>query len=114
MRSKQPPIVDAVLKSDVEELTRLLRERGAHPDERRRRFPVSYSSYAGGEPALWLASRKGDVAAMRVLLEHRADVGLADNVGQTPLHMAALLGRVEALRLLIEHGAPLDKLNASG
>ncbi len=115
MRSQQPPIVDAVLRGDMEELARLLGDsRGADPDERRGGFAVSYSRYAGGETALWLASRRGDVDAMRVLLEHNADVGLADNVGQTPLHMAALLGRIDALSLLIEHGAPLDAVNASG
>ena len=60
MRSKQPPIVDAVLRGDAEELTRLLGERGANPDERRTRFPVSH--YEGGETALWLAAKRGDVA----------------------------------------------------
>ena len=106
--------MDAVLRGDLEELARLLGERGADPDQRRSSFTVSYSRYAGGEPALWLASRRGDVDAMRVLLAHKADVALPDDVGQTPLHMAALLGKADALSLLVEHGAPLDAVNASG
>jgi ankyrin repeat protein len=56
-----------------------------------------------------MASRTGSVAAMRVLLDHRADVNAKEAVhGTTPLMWAAAEGHPDAVRLLIERGADVS------
>ena len=51
------------------------------------------------------ATRRGDVAAVRVLLEGGADVNAAQGDGMTALHIAAETGNLEVAELLIEAGA---------
>ncbi len=51
---------------------------------------------------------RADVAAVRALLEHGADVDARDRYGQTGLMLAAHGGRLELTRLLIDRGASLD------
>ena len=54
------------------------------------------------------ASKAGDVAALRRLLDAGQDVDATDGYSQTALMRAAHAGRVEAVGLLIAHGADLD------
>ena len=42
--------------------------------------------------------------AMRLLIDHGANVAAQDETHSTPLHLAAFWCNVEAVRLLIEHG----------
>jgi ankyrin repeat protein len=60
---------------------------------------------------LHIASRKGDVADIDVLVEHGADVNLSGDLGNTPLHQAAMTGKVESVQRLLELGAIVDVLN---
>lgn len=53
--------------------------------------------------ALLLDKRGDDV--VKLLLEKRADVAVADNFGWTPLHSAADSGHLEVVKLLLEKGA---------
>ncbi len=55
------------------------------------------------------ASRAGDVATLRRLLDVGQDVDATDGYSQTALMRAAHAGRVEAVALLIAHGADLDR-----
>ena len=55
--------------------------------------------------ALHLASRKGHIGVIRVLLDNGADADAQDNYQSTPLHMASAGGHVEAVRLLLEREA---------
>jgi ankyrin repeat protein len=50
----------------------------------------------------------------RLLLEHGADVDVAQQGGWTPLHQAAAHGRIEVLELLLARQAPLSALSADG
>ena len=50
----------------------------------------------------------GHAPLARLLLDHGADVGLAANDGQTPLHGAAAGRHIEVLRLLLSRGAVPD------
>jgi hypothetical protein len=55
--------------------------------------------------SLIAASRLGNEAVVRVLLEHGALTSATTDDGWTPLHYAAFKGREAVVRLLIEHGA---------
>src|SRR6202034_3923245 len=59
-----------------------------------------------GETPLMLAARTGNIDAMRVLLDHHADVNAKDTLrGTTALMWATDQSHPEAVKLLIEHGA---------
>src|SRR5688572_4236345 len=59
-------------------------------------------------PALLDAVKKGDVAAVRSLLESGADANTAQGDGLSVLHLAAQQGSVEIAKLLIGRGANLE------
>ena len=84
----------------------------------------------GGATAFYLAAGQGDVGAMRLLLDHRADPLLATSRGSTPLMAASgsmlvkygtNVGRVgpesrhlDAARLCLELGADINAANPQG
>ena len=51
------------------------------------------------------ASARGHMDAVRILLEHGADVTAQNEDGSTPLHWASRRGRVEVVHILLKHGA---------
>jgi ankyrin repeat protein len=53
-----------------------------------------------GRTALHYAAAAGHTKVMRVLLDHRADPGLVDEDGATPLGLARAAGQTAAVRLL--------------
>jgi hypothetical protein len=57
---------------------------------------------------LLTASRNGDLAAVRQLIEKGAAVEAKTPYGQTPLYLAAMNGREDVVRLLLEKGARAD------
>ncbi|XP_026233216.1 BRCA1-associated RING domain protein 1 [Anabas testudineus] len=61
-----------------------------------------------GETPLHLAAIKGDVEAVKELLDQGADPNLKDNAGWTPLHEACNLGHLEVVELLLSKGALLN------
>src|SRR4029079_8657577 len=62
-----------------------------------------------GETPLMLASRNGNVAAMKVLLDHKADVNAKEKLrGTTPLMWATEQSHPAAIKVLIEHGADVQ------
>jgi ankyrin repeat protein/predicted Ser/Thr protein kinase len=63
---------------------------------------------AQGRSSLYRASVAGEVDAMRILLDHQANVNLRAKDFSTPLLEAVTHGRLEAARLLIERGADVD------
>ncbi|ALP53994.1 hypothetical protein Tel_13105 [Candidatus Tenderia electrophaga] len=60
---------------------------------------------ARSDSALHAAVRQRHQDIVRFLLEHGAQVGLANRHGETPLLVAAAGGDVQVARLLLEHGA---------
>jgi ankyrin repeat protein len=72
--------------------------------------------YAQGYTALHIAVAKGNLAAIRVLLDNDSDFAngimhLQDKEGNTALHIAASLGRLEIIQFLIAKGAKRDAQN---
>ncbi|XP_028249577.1 BRCA1-associated RING domain protein 1 isoform X2 [Parambassis ranga] len=61
-----------------------------------------------GETPLHLAAIKGDLEAVRELLDQGADPNLKDNAGWTPLHEACNLGHLAVVEVLISKGALLN------
>lgn len=95
--------------------------RGIGPQTRRVRWPLwialaSILSLAGATPAradergdqLLAATRKGDLATVRQLLDEGADVNARTRYDSTPLFFACDRGHLEIARLLIERGADLN------
>jgi ankyrin repeat protein len=48
------------------------------------------------------------------LLDHRADINLTDQLGQTPLFLAVEANHANIVKYLIDHGAELNRANAVG
>ncbi|XP_038576239.1 BRCA1-associated RING domain protein 1 [Micropterus salmoides] len=61
-----------------------------------------------GETLLHLAAIKGDVEAVKELLDQGADPNLKDNAGWTPLHEACNLGHLAVVEMLVSSGALLN------
>ncbi|XP_019945749.2 BRCA1-associated RING domain protein 1 isoform X2 [Paralichthys olivaceus] len=61
-----------------------------------------------GETLLHLSAIKGDLEAVKELLDQGADPNLKDNAGWTPLHEACNLGHMAVVEALISKGALLN------
>lgn len=61
-----------------------------------------------GTPALHLAAQGGHLEVVRLLLEHRADVGIRDWRGHTPLYTAVAESQCSVVKLLLEHHADIE------
>ena len=63
---------------------------------------------------LHLATQRGKVEVVHVLLQHGADVGTKDGSGRTALHQAAQFGKVEVVYVLLQHGADVGTKDSNG
>ena len=63
---------------------------------------------------LHIAAARGDINAVKALLEQRADVNKRDKNSSTPLHEAASKGHANIVRLLIEKGADVNAKSKVG
>ena len=67
-----------------------------------------------GVSLLYLASARGDLALVRLLIERGADVDKTSDAGNAPIMVAAANGHVETIKLLLEHGASTTGKNRWG
>lgn len=67
-----------------------------------------------GHTALMWAAFQGDALSVDVLLQHGADVHLADMDGLTPLHWAAVHGNRLCVRYIVEAGGELSAREHKG
>ena len=95
---EDPPIVAAVRASAPPAVFRVLLARGADPDQRR----------ADGMPALVLAARLGDHAAVDLLVQAGADVDAIDPRGRTALMYAVERNHRAVAAVLLLGGADLE------
>ena len=90
----------------------------------KRHFHVANLLYAHGavvdvqgadkHTLLHLASRDGEVDAMRWLLDHGANINAQAEYLWTPLYLAALVCRLEAVQVLLEHNADTNLQDSTG
>jgi hypothetical protein len=72
-------------------------------------FASALALYAGdANDDLLAASRAGDLAAVKSLIEKGAAVETKTPYGQTPLYLAAMNGHEEVVRFLLDKGATTD------
>lgn len=69
---------------------------------------VQAVSRVGGLTPLMMATRAGDAAIVKLLVDAKADVTGANANGTTPLMFAAASGNVDVVRLLVDRGADLN------
>jgi ankyrin repeat protein len=136
-RDEDSPTHNGVDRAPFLELMAELIEHGANVDAQTREVPpqrrwlyslgdVSWVDYTGQTPFL-RAALSGDIAAMRLLLEHGADPNLPTFAGTTPLMAAAGVNWVvaqtftespeallEAVKICLEHGADINAANSMG
>ena len=58
-----------------------------------------------GDSCLHIAAARGDLRAVRLLVDAGADVNLCGDLGNTPLHYARKGSHQDVVRLLLGHGA---------
>lgn len=68
----------------------------------------------GMTPFLLGMANKISDAALAMLIAQGADINVANNYGDAPIHYAAQQGRVSTLQLLLEHKADVNKQNSRG
>ncbi|XP_035683124.1 serine/threonine-protein kinase TNNI3K-like isoform X1 [Branchiostoma floridae] len=61
-----------------------------------------------GFSALHLATYRGDIDLMKLLLDHKADISLSGFGGVHPIHIACMCGNEEVVDLLLEQGASVN------
>ena len=69
---------------------------------------LPYAQRSGLMSALLNSCRRGDLSAVKNMLEDGAPFDVKDQDGGTPLHLASKGGHTGVAALLIEKGAPLD------
>ncbi|HXS79280.1 MAG TPA: ankyrin repeat domain-containing protein [Gammaproteobacteria bacterium] len=136
-RDMDSPTTNFVDREPLLEIAAELIEHGADVDARTREVPpsrrwlyslgdVSWVDFTGQTPFL-RAALSGDVAAMRLLLEHGADPNLPTQAGTTPLMAASGVNWVvaqtftespqsllDAIQLCLDHGADVNAVNSMG
>jgi ankyrin repeat protein len=97
-----PPLHRAIKRGDLP-MVKLLLDAGSSPD--------TAVGYGGGSsnwtPALHMAVRDGKVEIVRLLLAHKADLGVRDTYSKTALHVAAA-NQPEIAEMLIRAGADVN------
>ena len=97
-------LVGAVTLRLAPSILRILVAAGDDPDQRRR----------DGTPVLVLAARRGDAAAVDLLLHAGADVDAVDATGRTALMHAIERDERDVVSVLRLAGADIDKVSADG
>src|SRR2546427_4349151 len=75
---------------------------------------LSIAAIGAGRPEMADAVMRGDKAAVRTLLQQKADVKAPQVDGATALHWAVYRDDLEAADLLIRAGATVDARNREG
>lgn len=76
--------------------------------------PVNYQTYNEGTTALAAAIVGGFLEIVKYLVEHGADVNLANLRGETPLHLACLTDNDKLISFLVREGCWLESEDECG
>jgi ankyrin repeat protein len=129
------PARPSTSKRTALELIRVLLAHGAGPNARLKSPTLARAHTPGegtlgeGATPLMRAAKNGDAAAIRILLDHGADVAMVQKNHTTSLMLAAGFGRglgvfakdyategelLDAVKVLVAHGADVNAVNDSG
>ena len=128
----RPDLTPPVVSGSVDTI-RMLIAHGANPNARLKEKIIK-RVYNAGDPRLgegatpfMRASRGGDAAVMRLLLQAGADPALVQKNGNTPIHLAASVspsgnnpdhgteaGAIDAIALCLDKGLDVNAVNAAG
>ncbi|XP_078601037.1 uncharacterized protein LOC144876034 [Branchiostoma floridae x Branchiostoma japonicum] len=101
-RSVNGRLVNAASRGSLRDVEAALKA-GADID-----FDLRYGDKASTGTALFIASKRGHVDIVKLLLREGAFVAKRSALSQSPLHAAAFYGETEVVELLVQHGATLD------
>jgi ankyrin repeat protein len=101
----EPPLISAVLASNIVECRRLIDTGEANVNEDRDQY---------GWTALHHASDKGYLEISELLTSSGADVNIRDRYGSTALHLASINDHLEIVQLLLCQGADMSIRNNFG
>jgi ankyrin repeat protein len=106
------PLMRAARGKDVPVMRALL-AKGADPNLATKNYMTAlmFASAGGGRNR---GPEAQTVEAVKVCIDHGADVRAFDNNGATALHTAAAAGMDAVVKVLAEHGADLDVQDKSG
>lgn len=107
------PLMVACRLRDVS-LVKTLLDLGAPVDARNR---LNVQSREGSNFALWFAANQKQpnlVEVARMLVEHGAQVNMAGELGETPLHQAAVWNNADIAEYLLTVGASVDAETTAG
>ena len=109
------PLMKAATTSDVA-LMRMLIERGADPNISTQNHTTPLMATAGLNWAdiSSLGSEDETIEAMKLLIQHGADVNAFNDLGETALHGAAQRGADRVVQFLADQGARLDAKDRRG
>eukprot|EP00041_Stephanoeca_diplocostata_P034042 m.1141937 g.1141937 ORF g.1141937 m.1141937 type:complete len:1462 (-) comp24452_c0_seq8:844-5229(-) len=109
MGGASPDLLDAIQENDVIRLTetvqRLVSTDNVVPDPA---FVTSTIGKIRGMSPLHVATKRGQAALVRALLDHGANINQLTPEGWTPLHYAAYYNHLSCAEILINAGARLD------
>ena len=97
-----------------EKITKLLVEHGAHVDAQYQNLsdPYSLDDTELSGTALFYAAMNGHDGVVKILIDARADVNIANGYGDTPLHAAVKKNHINVVSKLLEcRNIQIDKLN---
>ncbi|XP_045213506.2 ankyrin-3-like [Mercenaria mercenaria] len=63
----------------------------------------------GGQTALHIACKEGNVNIVKELLNHSADTNLYTQKGNTPIHLACYYGHLNVVELLLDNGCDVNQ-----
>jgi len=104
------PLIRAVMDVDnrVSAVSFLLDRKGCRPS-------IDYETKVGGDTALFVAARRGRLAAVEVLLDRGATLDRQSSVGgQTALIVAGREGRPRVVQMLLERGSDCSIKDGDG
>ena len=100
----EPPVIEAVLDQDIEQLRKLwLKDRPRYQDRGQL-----------GRTALMSAAMIGNLEIVDFLITKDALLEAADEAGNTALHYGATQGHVEIVKGLLAAGANMNSTNSNG
>lgn len=97
--------LEAIKKKEGEKVEQALMESSTIIDAR---------DVTSGETGVYIVVSRRDIVWLRYLVQHKANVNIGNNRGQTPLQQAVALGWREGVEFLVANGAATDTSDDAG